>query len=81
MSAPTSRRVDGSATLGQIWTMEAGMKKRRIVVAMVLVLLSGCAGRTGSSALGESAFLTAQAHCEKDRGTWHANLGVCEVCP
>lgn len=81
MSAPTSRRVDGSATLGQIWTMEAGMKKRRIVVAMVLVLLSGCARYSGSSALGESAFLTAQAHCEKDRGTWHANLGVCEVCP
>ena len=81
MSAPSSRRVDGSATLGQIWTMEAGMKKRRIVVAMVLVLLSGCARYSGSSALGESAFLTAQAHCEKDRGTWHANLGVCEVCP
>jgi len=81
VSAPSSRRVDGSATLGQIWTMEAGMKKRRIVVAMVLVLLSGCARYSGSSALGESAFLTAQAHCEKDRGTWHANLGVCEVCP
>ena len=81
MSVPSSRSVDGSATLEQIWAMEAAMKKRRIVVAMVLVLLSGCAGRTGSSALGESAFLTAQAHCEKDRGTWHANLGVCEVCP
>jgi len=61
--------------------MEAGMKKRRIVVAMVLMLLSGCAGHSGSSVLGESAFLTAQAHCERDRGTWHANLGVCEVCP
>jgi len=81
VSVPSSRSVDGSATLEQIWAMEAAMKKRRIVAAMVLVLLSGCAGRTGSSALGESAFLTAQAHCEKDRGTWHANLGVCEVCP
>ena len=65
----------------QISTMEAVMKKRSIIVAMFLVLLSGCAARTGSSSLSESPVLTAQAHCERNRGTWHAYLGICEVCP
>jgi len=54
------------------------MRNPTIALALCLVVLSGCAGRTASS---ESPFLTAQAHCEKDRGTWHANLGICEVCP
>jgi len=81
MSAPSSRRVDGSATLGQIWTMEAGMKKRRIVVAMVLVLLSGCAGHFGIIRARRVRVSDRSGPLRKDRGTWHANLGICEVCP
>jgi len=57
------------------------MRKTSIAIALCLIVLSGCASRTASSSLGESPFLTAQAYCERDRGTWHANLGVCEVCP
>jgi hypothetical protein len=57
------------------------MRKSRIVLALCLVVLSGCAGRTASSSFSDSPFLTAQAHCERNRGTWHANLGICEVCP
>jgi hypothetical protein len=61
--------------------MEAAMMKLRIVLALCLVVLSGCAGFTASSSLGDSSLVTAQAYCERDRGTWHANLGICEVCP
>jgi len=57
--------------------MEAAVKNSTIVLAMLLALISGCAARTESFSFSASA----QAYCERDRGTWHAHLGVCEVCP
>jgi len=57
--------------------METAVKKSGIVLAMLLALLVGCAGHTGQSSFSASP----QGYCERDRGTWHAHLGVCEVCP
>jgi len=61
--------------------MEAAMKNGTIVFAMFLALLCGCAGRTELSSFSASAALAGQRDCERNRGLWHANLGICEVCP
>jgi len=55
------------------------MKYSRIVLAAVLVLLSGCACRAGSDSPSASPTFAGQAQCERNRGVWRANLGLCET--
>jgi len=50
------------------------MNKASLLSIAVVTLASGCAGDMGSS----PAF-TAQTRCEGNGGTWHTNLGICEV--
>jgi hypothetical protein len=47
--------------------------------AMLLTLLGGCAGRTGSAPFSASPAFTQQDDCERNGGMWHANLGICET--
>jgi len=46
---------------------------------MLLTLLGGCAGRTGSAPFSASPAFTQQDDCERNGGMWHANLGICET--
>ncbi len=55
------------------------MKYSSIVLAAVLVLLSGCADRTASDSPSVSPTFAGKAECERKRGVWRANLGLCET--
>jgi len=59
--------------------VEAVMKYSSIVLAAVLVLVSGCADHAGSDSPSASPTFAGKAQCERNRGVWRANLGLCET--
>ena len=55
------------------------MKHSSIVLAAVLTLVSGCADRTASDSPSAAPTFAGKAECERNRGVWRANLGLCET--
>jgi len=49
-----------------------------IVLAAIVISLSGCAGHTASSSPGALPDFGAKERCERDGLFWHVHLGICE---